>query len=160
MPWFGATKRTPSGIPSGRIYTYASMNRKMQTVSSVRHVWGSFKFSHNGTLSRKQCIAFVNAWGILCARERCLKLRYRGMRRITYSPTSREIEALLDHLDQLRATCTPLLQRPAQKANFLSYRTGSHILLSPCATSNPPSHTSTLQVSCRTPLEFGSSGQR
>ena len=47
-----------------------------------------------------------------------------------------------------------------QEANYLLYRTGSNILPLPCATSNPPSHTSTVQVLGRTPLEFGGSGQR
>ena len=94
----------PLGVPSGRISTYTSIYRKMQT----RHVWGSFKFRHNGNISRKQCVTVVDAWGACGARERCLGLWYRGMRRTTYSCTSREIEALLD---QFKATCTPHLRR-------------------------------------------------
>ena len=42
-----------------------------------------------------------------------------------------------------------------QEANSLLYRTGFHILPLPCATSNPQSHTSTLQVSGRPPSNFG-----
>ena len=41
-------------VPSGRIFTYASIiYRKMQTVSPVWHVWGSFKFRHSGNIPRK-----------------------------------------------------------------------------------------------------------
>ena len=43
----------------------------------------------------------------------------------------------------------------APEDNSLLYRKGSNILLLPCATFNPPSHTSTVRVSGRTPLEFG-----
>ena len=35
--------------------------KKMQTVSPVRHVWGSFKFRLNGNISRKQCVTVVDA---------------------------------------------------------------------------------------------------
>ena len=35
--------------------------KKMQTVSSVWHVWGSFKFRLNGSISRKQCVTVVDA---------------------------------------------------------------------------------------------------
>ena len=48
----------------------------------------------------------------------------------------------------------------AQEANSLLYRTGSNILPLSHATSNPSSHTSTVQISGRTVLEFGGSGQR
>ena len=48
----------------------------------------------------------------------------------------------------------------AQEAISLLYRTGFHSLSFPCVISSSPSHTSTLQVSGRTPLEFGGSGQR
>ena len=88
--------------------------------------------------------------GACGARERCLGLRYRGMRRNTYSRTSMELEALMD---QLVATCTPHLQRTAGRTPPL-YRTGSHILPSLHITSNPPSHTRTLQLSGRTPLKL------
>ena len=57
-----------------------------------------------------RCINVVVAWGACGARERCLGLRYRGMRCNIYSRTSREVEALLD---QLVATCTPHLRRTA-----------------------------------------------
>ena len=43
----------------------------------------------------------------------------------------------------------------AQEDDSLFYRTGSNILPLPCATFNPPSHTSTVQVSGRAPLKFG-----
>ena len=35
-----------SGVPGGLHATYASIYRKMQTVSPVQHVWSSFKFRH------------------------------------------------------------------------------------------------------------------
>ena len=123
--WFGASKRTPSGVPSGRSSTYTSiLYRKMQTVSPVRHVWGSFNFRHNGDISRKQCVTVVDAWGTCGACDRCLGFGYRGMRRNTYSSrTSRETEALLDHLDQLGATCTPhLRRRSGPEFPFISHR--------------------------------------
>ena len=89
----------------------------------VRHVWGSFKFRHNGNISRKQCGIVVNAWETCGARQRCLGLPYRGMRRNTYSRTSREIEALLDHLDQLGAMCTLHLRRRSGSGfPFVSHR--------------------------------------
>ena len=76
------------------------------------------------------------------------------MRRNTFSRTSREIEALLDHLDELGATVqTHLRRRSGSKFPFISY--SSNILPLPCATFNPTSHTSTVQVSGRSPLEFG-----
>ena len=34
------------GVPSDLHSTYASIYRKMQTMSPVRHVWSSFKFRH------------------------------------------------------------------------------------------------------------------
>ena len=34
------------GVPGGLHATYASIYRKMQTVSPVRYVWSSFKFRH------------------------------------------------------------------------------------------------------------------
>ena len=150
----------PFGVPSGRISTHASLYRKMQTVSPVRHVWDSFKFRHSGNISSKHYVTVVDAWGTCGVCERCLGLRYRGMRRNTYSPVPVgklrlywiiwiSVEPRFSH------TCDD-----AQEANSLLFRTGSHILPLPCATSNPPSHMSTLQVSGRTPLEFGSSGQR
>ena len=56
-------------------------------------------------------------------------------------------------MDQLVATCTPHLRRTAGGTPPL-FCTGSHILPSLHITSNPPSHTRTLQVSGRTPLEL------
>ena len=78
------------------------------------------------------------------------------MRRNTSSCINREIEALLD---QHVVTCTPHLRRLAGMESPLC-RTGSHILPLPHITSNPPSHTHTLQVSDRTPLELWYSSQR
>ena len=78
------------------------------------------------------------------------------MRRNTSSGTNRDIEALLD---QLVATCTPHLRRTAGTESLLC-RTGSHILPSLHITSNPLSHTRTLQVSGRTPLKLWCSSQR
>ena len=51
---------------------------------------------------------------------------------------------------RFRHTCDDAL-----KDNSLLYRKGSNILPLRCATFNPPIHTSTVQVSGRTPLEFG-----
>ena len=76
------------------------------------------------------------------------------MRRDTFSRTSKEIEALLDILDDLGATVQTHLRRRSG-SKFLLYRTGSNILPLPFETFNPPSHASTVQVSGRTPLEFG-----
>ena len=50
---------------------------------------------------------------------------------------------------RLRHTCDDALED-----NSLLYRKGSNILPLPCAAFNPLSHTSTVQVSGRTPLEF------
>ena len=69
-------------------------------------------------------VTVVDAWGACGARERCLGLRYRGMRRSTSSCTGREIEALLD---QLVATCTQVQRRTAGPESPLC-RTGAHIL--------------------------------
>ena len=104
--------------------THASIHRKMQTVSLVRHVWGSFKLiRHSSNISSKQCVTVVDAWRACGVRERCLGLRYRGMRRNTYSRTSREIEALLDHLDQIGSTVQPHLRRRlGSKFPFISHR--------------------------------------
>ena len=48
----------------------------------------------------------------------------------------------------------------AHEANSLLHHTRSNILHLNFATFNHSSHTSTVQVSGRTPLEFGGSGQR
>ena len=140
----------PFAVRIGRISTYANTYRKMQTVSPVRHVWGSFKFRHNGNISRKQCVTVVDVWGVCGARERCLGLPYRGMRPNTYSCTSREMRLYWISLEPpARHTC-----KDVPEANSLLYRTGSHVLPLPCVTSNSPSHTSTLQVMRKTPLKF------
>ena len=76
------------------------------------------------------------------------------MRRNSFSRTSREIEALLDPLDELGATAQTHLRRRSQD-NSLLHRKGSNILPLPCGSFNPPSHTSTVGVSDRTSLEFG-----
>ena len=55
----------------------------------------------------------------------------------------------------MRATPANLARRTS-----LLFCTGSHILPLLHMMSNPPSHTRTLEVSGRTPLEFGGSGQR
>ena len=93
-------------------------------MSPVRHILDSFKFRHNGNISRVRYVTVVDAWGACGVHERCLGLQYRGMRRDTSSCTGREIEALLD---QLVATCTPVLRRTAGPESSLC-RTGSHIL--------------------------------
>ena len=74
--------------------------------------------------SRMRYVTVVDAWGACVPRERCLGLRYRGMRRNTNSCTGREIEPLMD---QLVATCTPHLLRTTGLESPLC-RTGSHIL--------------------------------
>ena len=70
--------------------------------------------SNSGTdhnISRKECVTVVDAWGAWGDRERCSGWRYRVMRRNTFSRTSREIEALLYHLDELGATIQTRLRR-------------------------------------------------
>ena len=57
---------------------------------------------HN--ISRKEYVTVVDAWGTCGARERCLGWCGRVIRRNTFSRTSREIEALLDRVDELGAT--------------------------------------------------------
>ena len=52
---------------------------------------------------------------------------------------------------RFRHTCDDALED-----NSLLYCKGSNILPLPCATFNPPSHTSTVQLLGSTPLEFGS----
>ena len=65
-----------------------------------------------------------------------------------------EIEALLDHLDELeprfRDTCDE-----AHKLTSLLYRKSYNILPLPYNFFNPQSHTSTVGVSSRASLEFG-----
>ena len=118
----------------------------------MRHILDSFKFRHNGNTSRMRNITVVDAWGACIPRQRCLRLRYHhGMRRNTNSCTGRENEPLLD---QLVATCRPVLRRTAGFESPLCC-TGSHILPSLDVESKPPSHTSTLQVSGRTPSNLG-----
>ena len=63
------------------------------------------------TISRKECVTVVDAWRACGARERCSGWWYRVIRRNTFSRTSREIEALLDHLDELGATVQTHLRR-------------------------------------------------
>ena len=76
------------------------------------------------------------------------------MQRNHFSRTSREIQALLDHIDELEATVQTHLDDALEDTSLL-YRNGSNILPLPCGKFNPPSHTSTVGVSCRTSLEFG-----
>ena len=154
LSWFGVSMVMHSGVPSGLHSTYASIYRKIQTVSPVRHVWSSFKFRHRHNISRKESVTVVDAWGTCGDHERCSGWRYRVMRRNTFSRTSRKNEALLDHLDELGAT---VQTTPATTLTKITpfYRKGSNILPLPCGTFNPPSHTSTVRVSDRTPLEFG-----
>ena len=57
---------------------------------------------HN--ISRKECVTVVDACRTCGAREHCSGWWHRVMRRNTFSNTSREVEALLDHLDELGAT--------------------------------------------------------
>ena len=78
------------------------------------------------------------------------------MRRNTSSCTSREMEALRD---QLVAPYTPHLRR-FSGTEYPLCRTDSHILPAPHIISNLPSHTRTLQVSGRTPLELWCGSQR
>ena len=75
-------------------------------------------------ISRKECVTVGDAWGTCGSCERCLVWWYRGMRRKTFSRTSREIEALLeDHLDELGATVqTHLRRRSGSKLPFISHR--------------------------------------
>ena len=71
---------------------------------------------HN--ISRKDRITVLDAWGACGAHESCLEWGYRGIRSNTYFLTSREIDALLDHLDQLGATVQPHLRRRSEQLTF------------------------------------------
>ena len=94
-------------------------------MSPERHILDSFKVRHNGDTSRMLCVTVVDAWGACVPHGHCLGLRYRGMRRNTNSScTSREVEPLLD---QLQATCTPVLRRTTGLESPLCC-TDSHIL--------------------------------
>ena len=103
------------GVPSGLHSTYASIYNKMQTVSPVLHVETRSSSGTDHNISRKECVTVVDAWGTYGTRERCLRWWYREMRRNTFSRTSREIEALLDHLDDLGATVQTHLRRRSGK---------------------------------------------
>ena len=103
----------------------------------MRHILDSFRFKHDGTTSRMQYVTVVDTWGACGARERCLGMLYRGMQRNTNSCTDRETEALLD---QLVATCTPVLRKTAGLECSLC-RTGFYILSSLGIKSKPSSHT-------------------
>ena len=65
--------------------------------------------------SKKEFVTVADAWGTCGARERCSGWWYRVMRRNTFSRTSREIEALLDHLDELGATVQTHLPRRSRR---------------------------------------------
>ena len=154
LTWFGASMKPIRGCPVAYIPHTPAYTEKCKLcflcgMFGARSSSGTY---HN--ISRKECVTVVDAWGAGGARERCLGWWYRGMRRNTFSRTSRGIEAYwiiwISLEPRFRHTCDN-----AQEANSLLYRTGSNILSSPCPTFNPLTHTSTVQVSGRTPLEFG-----
>ena len=104
LPWLGASMRIHSGVPSGLHSTYASIDRKCKLCLLCGMFGARSSSGRDHNISRKECVTVVDAWGTCGAREHCLGWWYRGMRRNTFSRTSREIEALLDHLDELVAT--------------------------------------------------------
>ena len=125
LPWFGASMRTLSGKPSGRNSTYTPAYTEKCKPCLLCGMFGARSSSGiDHSISRKECVTVVDVWGTCGTRERCLGWRYRGMRRNTYSRTSsREIEALLDHLDQLGVTVQPhLRRRSGSKFPFISHR--------------------------------------
>ena len=63
------------------------------------------------TISRRECVTLVDAWGTCGSCERCLGWWCGVMPRNNFSGTSREIEALLDHFDELGATVHAHLRR-------------------------------------------------
>ena len=63
------------------------------------------------TSQEKKCVTVVDAWGTCGDRERCSGWWYRVMRRNAFFRTNREIEALLDHLDEVGATVQTYLRR-------------------------------------------------
>ena len=65
----------------------------------------------NHSFPGKECVTVVDAWGTCGDRECCSGWWYRVIRRNTFSRTSREIEVLLDHLDELGATVQTHLRR-------------------------------------------------
>ena len=64
---------------------------------------------HN--ISRKECVTLVDAWGTCGSRKRCLEWWCGVMRRNNFSRTNREVEALLDHIDELGVTVQTHLRR-------------------------------------------------
>ena len=122
LAWFGASMRIHSGVPSGLHSTYAVIYRKCKPclLCGMFGARSSSVTDHN--ISRKECVTVVDAWGTCGARERCSGWWYRVMQRNTFSRTSREIEALLEHLDELGATVQTHLRRSPRYLPFISQR--------------------------------------
>ena len=117
LPWFGASMRIYiRGYPVAYIPHTPAYTEKYKpcVLCGMFGARSSSGIDHN--ISRKECVTLVDAWGTCGARERCLGWWYRVMRRNTLSRTSREIEALLDHLDELGTTVqTNMRRRPVQR---------------------------------------------
>ena len=64
---------------------------------------------HN--IPRKECVTLIDAWGTRGSRERCLEWWCGVMRCNNFSRTSREVEVLLDHIDDLGVTVQTHLRR-------------------------------------------------
>ena len=143
LPLYGASIRTPQGVVRGYPVAYIPYapsytgKRKPCLLCGMFGARSSSGTDHN--ISRKECVTLVDAWGTCGSRERCL-----GSGGVGYWIISMSLELRFRH------TCDDALDD-----NSLLYRNGANILPLPCGKFNPPSHTSTVGVSCRTCLEFG-----
>ena len=78
-----------SGVPGGLHATYASIYRKMHTVSLCGMFGARSSSDTDHNISRKECVTVVDAWGSRWRRERCSGWWYRVMRCNSFSRTSR-----------------------------------------------------------------------
>ena len=150
--------RTPSGVLRGYPVAYIpdtpsyTKNRKPCLLCGMFGARPSSGTDHD--ISRKECVTLVDARGTCGSRERCLGWRCGACGAIAspvpvgnlrlYWIISMSLEPRFRH------TCDDTLED-----NSLLYHNDSNILPLPCGTFNPPSHTSTVGVSGRAPLEFG-----
>ena len=115
LPWYGASMRTPSGVLRGYPVAYIPYTPSYTEECKPCLLCGMFGArSSSGTdhnIARKECVTLVNAWGTYGSRERCLEWWCGAMRRNNFSRTSREVEALLDHIDEVGATVQTHLRR-------------------------------------------------
>ena len=150
LPWFGESKRTPSG------YWVAEFQHKLAYTGKCKLclLYGRFKpRSSSGTDVTPQRCDMSMLWmrGGMWRSRALFRIAVSGVRRNTYTPVP---VGKLRLYGSACSQCTPHLRRTALRIPHL-FRTGSNILPSLHNLSNPPSHTSTVGISGRTPLEFG-----